>query len=133
MDEKKKNIIELLNYVVVGGLTTLVNFVVYFFCTHIQLHYLIANVIAWIFAVLFAYIANRKYVFKSEGNDQKAEFIQFVSLRAVTLVVESLLLFVCIQLAAMNENIAKIFVSIVTVIGNYVFCKFMIFKQKTQE
>ena len=44
MDEKKKNIIELLNYVVVGGLTTLVNFVVYFFCTHIQLHYLIANV-----------------------------------------------------------------------------------------
>ena len=59
MDEKKKNIIELLNYVVVGGLTTLVNFVVYFFCTHIQLHYLIANVIAWIFAVLFAYIANR--------------------------------------------------------------------------
>ena len=111
MDEKKKNIIELLNYVVVGGLTTLVNFVVYFFCTHIQLHYLIAN-----------YIANRKYVFKSEGNDQKAEFLQFVSLRAVTLVVESLLLFVCIQLAAMNENIAKIFVSIVTVIGNYVFC-----------
>lgn len=133
MDEKKKNIIELLNYVVVGGLTTLVNFVVYFFCTHIQLHYLIANVIAWIFAVLFAYIANRKYVFKSEGNDQKAEFLQFVSLRAVTLVVESLLLFVCIQLAAMNENIAKIFVSIVTVIGNYVFCKFMIFKAKTQE
>lgn len=131
MDEKKKNIIELLNYVVVGGLTTLVNFVVYFFCTHIQLHYLIANVIAWIFAVLFAYIANRKYVFKSEGNDQKAEFLQFVSLRAVTLVVESLLLFVCIQLAAMNENIAKIFVSIVTV--NYVFCKFMIFKPKTQE
>ena len=130
MDEKKKNIIELLNYVVVGGLTTLVNFVVYFFCTHIQLHYLIANVIAWIFAVLFAYIANRKYVFKSEGNDQKAEFLQFVSLRAVTLVVESLLLFVCIQLAAMNENIAKIFVSIVTVIGNYVFCKFMIFYQK---
>ena len=133
MDEKKKNIIELLNYVVVGGLTTLVNFVVYFFCTHIQLHYLIANVIAWIFAVLFAYIANRKYVFKSEGNDQKAEFLQFVSLRAVTLVVESLLLFVGIQLAAMNENIAKIFVSIVTVIGNYVFCKFMIFKPKTQE
>lgn len=133
MDDKKKNLIELINYVVVGGLTTLVNFVVYFFCTHVQLHYLIANVIAWVFAVLFAYIANRKYVFKSEGNDQKAEFIQFVSLRAVTLIVESLLLFVCIQMLSMNENIAKIIVSIVTVIGNYVFCKFMIFKTKTQE
>lgn len=133
MDDKKKNLIELINYVVVGGLTTLVNFVVYFFCTHVQIHYLIANVIAWVFAVLFAYIANRKYVFKSEGNNQKAEFIQFVSLRAVTLIVESLLLFVCIQMLSMNENIAKIIVSIVTVIGNYVFCKFMIFKTKTQE
>lgn len=130
---KNKNLIELINYVVVGGLTTLVNFVVYFFCTHVQLHYLIANVIAWVFAVVFAYIANRKYVFKSEGNNQKAEFIQFVSLRAVTLIVESLLLFVCIQMLSMNENIAKIIVSIVTVIGNYVFCKFMIFKTKKQE
>lgn len=130
---KNKSLIELINYIVVGGLTTLVNFVVYFFCTHIQLHYLIANVVAWVFAVLFAYIANRKYVFKSEGNDQKAEFVQFVSLRAVTLVVESLLLFVCIQTLSMDEYIAKIIVSIVTVIGNYVFCKFMIFKPKTQE
>ncbi len=133
MDDKKKNLIELINYVVVGGLTTLVNFVVYFFCTHVQIHYLIANVIAWVFAVLFAYVANRKYVFKSEGNDQKSEFVQFVSLRAVTLVVESLLLFVCISMLSMNENIAKIIVSIITVIGNYVFCKFMIFKPKTQD
>lgn len=133
MDDKKKNLIELINYVVVGGLTTLVNFVVYFFCTHVQIHYLIANVVAWVFAVLFAYVANRKYVFKSEGNDQKSEFVQFVSLRAITLIVESLLLLVCIQMLSIDENIAKIIVSIVTVIGNYVFCKFMIFKPKKQE
>lgn len=130
MDEKKRNLLELFNYAIVGGLTTLVNFVVYFLCTHVQIHYLIANVVAWVFAVLFAYVANRKYVFKSEGNNQKAEFLQFVSLRAITLVVESLLLFVCIQMLSMDENIAKIIVSVVTVIGNYVFCKFMIFKPK---
>lgn len=132
MDEKKRNLLELFNYAIVGGLTTLVNFIVYFFCTHVQIHYLIANVVAWVFAVLFAYGANRKYVFKSEGNNQKAEFIQFVSLRAVTLVVESLLLFACIQMLSIDENIAKIIVSVVTVIGNYVFCKFMIFKPKAE-
>ena len=62
MDEKKKNLIELINYIVVGGLTTLVNFIVYFFCTHVQLHYLIANVIAWVFAVLFAYVDRKSVV-----------------------------------------------------------------------
>ncbi|MEJ8737704.1 GtrA family protein [Erysipelotrichaceae bacterium HCN-30851] len=126
--ENKKNIVELITYIIVGGLTTLVNFVVYFACTSASLHYLVANVISWVVAVLFAYFANRKYVFKSETNSQKTEFIQFVSLRAVTLIVESILLFVFVQLLFMNENIAKIVVSVVTVIGNYVFCKFLIFK-----
>ncbi len=126
--ESRKNLIELITYVFVGGLTTLVNFVVYFACTSVNINYLIANVLSWVVAVLFAYVANRKYVFKSEGNSQKTEFIQFVSLRAVTLLVETALLFVFVQLMAMNENIAKIVVSIVTVIGNYVFCKFLIFK-----
>ncbi len=128
MVEKNKNLVELITYIIVGGLTTLVNFIVYFACTSADLHYLVANVISWVVAVLFAYFANRKYVFKSETNSQKTEFIQFVSLRAVTLIVESILLFVFIQLLFMNENIAKIVVSVVTVIGNYVFCKFLIFK-----
>lgn len=126
--ESRKNIIELITYIIVGGLTTLVNFIVYFACTSANLHYLVANVISWIVAVLFAYFVNRKYVFKSEANSQKTEFIQFVSLRAVTLIVESILLFIFVQLVLMNENIAKIVVSVVTVIGNYVFCKFLIFK-----
>lgn len=130
MDQKKKNLIELITYVIVGGLTTLVNFVVFFVCTYVNMHWFYANVIAWIFAVLFAYIANRKYVFKSNTNDTKTEFIQFVGLRLLTLAVESALMFVCIQLLGINENISKIIVSFGTVVGNYVFCKFLIFKPK---
>lgn len=128
MEMKNKNLIELITYVFVGGLTTLVNFIVYFACTSVNINYLIANVLSWVVAVLFAYVANRKYVFKSEANSQRTEFIQFVSLRAVTLLVETALLFVFVQLMAMNENIAKVVVSVITVIGNYVFCKFLIFK-----
>lgn len=128
MEDKKSNLIELVTYVIVGGLTTLVNFVVFFICTYVSMHWFFANVISWVFAVLFAYVANRKYVFKSNDNDKKAEFIQFVGLRLVTLVVESALMFVFIQLMNVNENLSKIVVSFVTVIGNYVFCKFMIFK-----
>lgn len=128
MNERNKNIVELVVYVIVGGLTTLVNFIVFFICTSASMYWFFANVISWVFAVLFAYITNRKFVFKSSDNDTKKEFLQFVGLRLVTLVIESALLFVCIQLMAMNENISKIIVSFVTVIGNYVFCKFLIFK-----
>lgn len=128
--DKKKTLVELIKYVVVGGMTTLVNFVVFFICTYVNMHWFFANIISWVFAVAFAYIANRKYVFQSESNDKKAELIQFVGLRLLTLVIESVLMFICIQLIGINENISKIIVSFVTVIGNYVFCKFMIFKPK---
>lgn len=125
---EKKDLIELIRYVVVGGLTTLVNFIIYFLCISVHIQYLFANTIAWLFAVLFAYAMNKKFVFKSAENDKKVEFIKFLSLRAITLVLENLLLFLFVELLKVNQNFSKIVVSILTVIGNYVFCKYMIFK-----
>lgn len=133
MDEKKKNMYELITYVIVGGITTVINFIVFVICTNLNLHWFFANSIAWIFAVLFAYIANRTYVFKSHKREKKTEFIKFVVLRLVTLGIESMLMFACIQILLMNENISKIIVSFVTVIGNYVFCKLLIFKPKAEK
>ena len=46
---------EIVSYVFVGGMTTLVNYVVYFILLKIHSHWLIANSMSWIFAVLFAY------------------------------------------------------------------------------
>ena len=62
---------EIVSYVFVGGMTTLVNYVVYFLLLKIHSHWLIANSISWIFAVLFAYYTNKRYVFKSTNNIKK--------------------------------------------------------------
>lgn len=133
MDDKKKNLMELIIYVIVGGFTTLVNFIVFYICTSFQMYWFFANIFAWIVAVLFAYITNRIYVFKSKENDTKKEFIQFVGLRLLTLGIESALMFVCIQMLDINENISKIAVSFTTIVGNYIFCKFLIFKPTHRE
>lgn len=126
----KKDLKELLSYIFVGGCTTLVNFMIY--CLVIQwlnLGWLIANILSWCGAVVFAFWANRQYVFKS-NNDTKKEAYQFFVLRLSTLVVESSLLFIFIQLLVMDEMIAKVFVSVVTVVSNYGLCKFKIFSSK---
>ena len=123
----KKDLKELISYIVVGGCTTLVNFIIYWLLIKlVHQGWLVANVISWIGAVIFAFFANRQYVFKSE-NDASKEAYQFFMLRLATLVVESALLFIFIQLFSLDEMISKIFVSIVTVVSNYVFCKFRIF------
>ena len=125
----KKQIKELVLYGIVGVLTTLINYAVYF--TLLQLHtsWLLANCIAWLVAVLFAFYTNKKVVFQS-NNNTKQEAILFFSMRLLTLLIENVLLGLCIQLLQLTPLIAKVIVSIVVVIANYGFCKSKIFIKK---
>lgn len=123
----KKELTELISYIFVGGCTTLVNFIVYFLLiSYLGTSWLVANVISWVAAVIFAYFANKQFVFKSH-NDSIQEAYQFFILRLLTLVVESSLLFIFIQLCGVNEMVSKVVVSVITVVSNYGLCKFKIF------
>ena len=84
---------EFISYGIVGVMTTLVNYIVYFICLKIGIDWLTSNSLAWMVAVIFAYFSNRKVVFHS-SNDMKKECIEFFGLRFMTLLVENLLLFV---------------------------------------
>lgn len=126
----KEQLKELISYIFVGGCTTAVNFIIYWAVIRIvNQGWLIANIVSWIGAVIFAFWANKRYVFKSV-NEAGKEAYQFFVLRLGTLVVESVLLFGFIQLLGANEMLSKIVVSIITVISNYGLCKFKIFAVK---
>ena len=59
---------ELLRYVLTGGLTTLLNAVVFWGLSQgMGLHYMAANTAAWLTAVAVSYLVNRFYVFRSKG------------------------------------------------------------------
>ena len=77
----------------------------------------------------FAYYTNKKYVFKS-SNESKKEFVSFVLLRLVTLLVETGCLSLLIDLLHIQPMISKIVVSFITIISNYVLCKFKVFKKE---
>lgn len=126
--QHQKSLLETLRYLLTGGATTLVNYIVYLMLLGTHTDYLTANTIAWIFAVLFAYITNRIFVFHSENQIGK-ELVSFVSLRFLTLLLENLLLAFFIQQCNFHPMISKIAVSLVTIIGNYVICKCQIFQK----
>ena len=88
---------QLIKYMFTGGLTTGVNYLIYFIllgaagdAAQQSRVYLAANSAAWLGAVLFAYVMNRKLVFHSE-RDIVHEFLEFAGLRLATLAVENLL------------------------------------------
>ena len=63
---------EIINYLIIGGLTTVVSLAtfyivrIFFLTNDTQLDIQISNIISWFFAVLFAFITNKKYVFESK-------------------------------------------------------------------
>lgn len=116
-----------------GGLTTIVNIIIfYLFSDVLSLHYMIANTIAWIVAVLFAYVTNRTWVFKSKVKGVKAvfkELLIFMWFRLLSLGMEMVILFVMIDLLGIKEMITKLVTQIVVIVANYIFSKWIIFKK----
>lgn len=125
---------EIINYVIFGILTTLVSLVTYFLCTHIFLNpnngieLQIANVISWIFAVTFAYVTNRIFVFKSKNKNKLKEIILFYLARITTLLIDMFTMFIMVTLLNINDTISKITVQFIVVILNYLFSKIIVFK-----
>ena len=129
---------ELWNYLIVGGLTTIVNMGTYFICTNtfcnpeVPIELQIANVTAWSVAVIFAYVTNRVFVFKSKskGKDKFKEFIKFIGARIISLGMDMAGMALMVSLLHWNDAISKIIVQVLVVLANYVFSKLFIFKKK---
>ena len=140
MIKKAKNLYnkhdEIINYLVVGVLTTVVSLVSFYivrlfiFTHNTQLHIQIANIISWILSVLFAFITNKKYVFKSskKGKDKLKEMIKFYLSRLTTLVIDMLTMWILTSIIHINDKIAKLIVQVILVILNYIFSKLFVFK-----
>lgn len=121
-------------YLFFGGLTTLLNIVLFFILnTLCHIEYQISNVIAWIICVAFAYITNKIWVFESKTKDKKSllkETISFLVARLITLGIEFVLLYIFIEKISMPEIIAKVITNVIVIVLNYVFSKLFIFAKK---
>jgi|SRR5690625_1875697 len=122
---------EVIDYIFFGGLTTLVNIVV-FFILDSGLHwpYLIANAVAIIVSILFAYITNKLFVFKSTAKsfqENFIEFLKFIGFRLLSGLADMLTMWVLVDLIAMDTSISKLLTQFIVVVLNYVFSKFFIF------
>lgn len=128
---------EVLLYLIFGVLCTVLNAAVYFVMRWLLpesgFRIAIANAVAWVIAVLFAYCTNRTFVFQSKSQKTQAvrEFYAFVAARVFSLVLEMGILYGGVLLLHWSDGILKIIGNVVVVIVNYVLSKLIIFKQPT--
>ena len=120
---------ELVLYVVFGAFTFLVNIVTYFLFESVMgINYLVSNVLAWFFSVLFAYITNRTWVFESKSAEILKEMSLFFGGRIFSGVVDTVLMYLFIDVLVLGNTFSKIVVQIIVIVLNYVFSKLIVFK-----
>lgn len=124
---------EIIAYLFFGGLTTVVNIVVYFICTSVLgLNYLVANAISWVVSVAFAYVTNRTWVFESKVKGFSAilrEMTTFVGCRVLSGVMDMAIMFVSVDVIGITDSAAKFITQVVVVVLNYIFSKLIIFRK----
>lgn len=129
--EKYKDVIP---YAIFGVLTTVVNIVVYWIMAHpLHCHTMVSTIVAWVAAVLFAYVTNRKWVFHSEASSKEEivkEIINFFLARLATGVIDWVCMFVFVDVLHFNDVAIKFIANVIVIILNYVASKLIIFKKK---
>lgn len=129
--KKRENLVL---YAVFGLLTTVVNYLVYFPLLYvIGFSAVLSNTIAWFLAVLFSFFTNKPFVFKSKDWSVKNllhELILFFGCRLLTGALETMALFISVDVMEMNGFVCKLVVSVGVVILNYIGSWIFVFRKK---
>ena len=96
-------------------------------------HALIANVISWFLAVLFAYVTNSIWVFRARVEGAAAlmrQAAEFYGGRVLTLVMEEAVILVFVEMLHQNALIVKVAAQVMVLVGNYLISKLWVFRKK---
>ncbi len=132
---------EIINYLVVGALTTIVAvgskllllWTILDQTNGVQLQ--IAEIISWILAVSFAYVTNRIFVFKSKTKGMKCfrEIFNFFKGRVATQLVQMFIMWFFVTLLGLNTNVwvlvFTLICQLIQIIFNYLISKLLVFKK----
>ncbi|MBQ6997213.1 MAG: GtrA family protein [Oscillospiraceae bacterium] len=125
---------DVIAYLFFGGLTTVVNYLVYLPCYNWWgISSSISNMIAWVFAVAFAFVTNKPFVFKSHDWSAKTllpELTKFVGCRVGSGVLETAILWLTVDMLHWDGNWMKLITSVIVIVANYFGSKFLVFIKK---
>ena len=128
---------DVIAYLFFGVCTTIINIVVYWAAAHLlHMPTVPATVIAWIAAVLGAYLTNRKWVFHSEAEGKTEilqEIIRFFGARLATGIFDWVFMYVTVDRLHWNDVAMKVIANIVVIVSNYVLSTLVVFRKKKNE
>lgn len=132
---------EIIVYLIVGVLTTVVSWAAKFLFNFIfyagtayptASQNLVLSIVNWVAGVAFAYPTNRRFVFESKDPHILPECTKFVLSRVSTLILDAVVMQILVAVG-LDLYIATLISAVLVVIANYVFSKVFVFKKKPEK
>lgn len=130
MDFTDRGISKFIKFGIVGILNTLINWTIFAILNFLGMYYIISNIIAYVIATINSYIWNSKWVFKYKGKDKKETTGKFILLNLFGLSLNTVILYLFVDLMRFNKLIALVITTIIVMIINYILNKVWVFKEK---
>lgn len=84
-------------------------------------HYMISTTIGFVVSVIFNYMASMRFVFThKEEMSRRREFIIFIVLSVLGLLLNNVLMFIFVDLVHVDYRISKVFATAVVMVYNFV-------------
>lgn len=125
---KLHDVQSLFKYGFFGLLSTGINFLLLYILMKMGVYYIVSNIISYIIAVYLSYYFNKWWVFSSgEEVDKSIVKIKYFFIRIISLFIDSILLYLCVDMLRKDIFVSKVLISILIIFVTYLINRYYIF------
>lgn len=126
----KKNVKEFFLYLVVGGVATAAEWILFFGLEKISVHYMTATVIAYCISTFVNWLMGRVFVFKDNRQAILKEIIEIYIASIVGLLLNLAIMWLMVDICSINEMLSKIIATAMVFFYNFLVRKLFIYKKR---
>lgn len=118
-------------YVLSASIISIVNILIYLLLSkYLIKNIFFSNLIAYTFSITLSFIVNKKYIFKSKNKEVHKEASKFLLVKLLSFLIDTLVLYLCINVFSLSNTLSKIISNSSTAINNYFLNKYFVFKKR---
>ncbi|MBR3229705.1 MAG: GtrA family protein [Bacilli bacterium] len=125
MSKKRKSLyIQIFKFVVVGGIATLIDWIIYFVLfNYFHIFPLISNIISYSISVIYNFIMSVKWVFDTKDKSMKRLLFEFIVLSLLGLIISEFIIWFFLEILSFDSIIAKILSTLIVMVINFILRK----------
>ncbi|MBM2820660.1 MAG: hypothetical protein HW405_420 [Candidatus Berkelbacteria bacterium] len=127
---QRRGVRQFVKFALVGVSSTAIDWGIYLILTRfIGVYYLMAKVLSFAISMINSYIWNRRWTFKSNDPAKLREFIKFLTIALVGVVLNTFIMYMIVDLVHLGDLYGLVFASAIVMFWNFLANKFYTFKE----